>query len=46
LLERVGQVSTVLLPVFFRIAGLRVDLSTVDGDTPGGPGLILVVRPA
>lgn len=42
--ERVGQVSNVLLlPVFFIVAGLRVDLSHVDMSNLGDLGLILLV---
>ncbi len=40
-LERVC--STVLLPVFFMVAGLKVDLSSVDAVAYGELGLILLV---
>lgn len=44
LLERVGQVSSVLLlPVFFIVAGLRVDLSAVGATGLGELALILLV---
>ncbi len=43
-LERVGQVSSVLLlPVFFVVGGLNVDLSTMDARAFGELGLILLV---
>jgi len=44
LLDRVGGVSSVmLLPVFFVVAGLRVDLSTMDLTALGILGLIVLV---
>ena len=42
--ERLGQLSaTLLLPVFFLVAGLQVDLSGLDADGLGTLGLILLV---
>jgi Kef-type K+ transport system membrane component KefB len=44
ILERVGQVcSVLLLPVFFVVGGLNVDLSTMDASAFGQLGLILLV---
>lgn len=40
---RVEMVSWVLLPVYFAVAGLKVDLSTVDSSGLGELGLILLV---
>lgn len=42
--ERLGQMSgTLLLPVFFLVAGLKVDLSGLDAGGLGDLGLILLV---
>ncbi|WP_328723082.1 cation:proton antiporter [Streptomyces sp. NBC_00247] len=42
--ERLGQMSgTLLLPVFFLVAGLQVDLSDVDAAGIGDLGLIMLV---
>jgi Kef-type K+ transport system membrane component KefB len=42
--ERLGQMSnTLLLPVFFLVAGLQVDLSGLDASGLGDLGLILLV---
>ncbi|MER6347367.1 cation:proton antiporter domain-containing protein [Streptomyces sp. NPDC001595] len=42
--DRLGQLSgTLLLPVFFLVAGLQVDLSKVDGSGLGDLALILLV---
>ncbi|MEU2062369.1 cation:proton antiporter [Streptomyces sp. NPDC013455] len=42
--DRLGQMSsTLLLPVFFLVAGLRVDLSGLDASGLGDLGLILLV---
>ncbi|MBL1087403.1 cation:proton antiporter [Streptomyces actinomycinicus] len=42
--DRIGQLSgTLLLPVFFLVAGLQVDLSGLDADGLGTLGLILLV---
>ncbi|WP_251092301.1 cation:proton antiporter [Streptomyces sp. Caat 7-52] len=42
--ERLGQMSgTLLLPVFFLVAGLKVDLSGLDASGLGDLGLILLV---
>ncbi|MDT9685546.1 cation:proton antiporter [Streptomyces sp. TRM76323] len=42
--DRLGQMSgTLLLPVFFLVAGLRVDLSGLDAGGLGDLGLILLV---
>ncbi|MFD0319226.1 cation:proton antiporter domain-containing protein [Streptomyces flavalbus] len=42
--DRLGQMtSTLLLPVFFLVSGLQVDLSTLDGSALGALALILLV---
>ncbi|GGW43169.1 hypothetical protein GCM10010503_19680 [Streptomyces lucensis JCM 4490] len=42
--ERLGEMSgTLLLPVFFLVAGLKVDLSGIDASGLGDLGLILLV---
>jgi Kef-type K+ transport system membrane component KefB len=41
--DRFGTITWMLLPAYFTVAGLKVDLSTVDGDGLGELGLILLV---
>jgi Kef-type K+ transport system membrane component KefB len=41
--DRFGTIIWMLLPAYFTVAGLKVDLSTVDGDGLGELGLILLV---
>ncbi|MFJ2783098.1 cation:proton antiporter [Streptomyces sp. NPDC093249] len=40
---RFESITWMLLPAYFTVAGLKVDLSTVDGDAIGRLGLILLV---
>ncbi|AYG84934.1 Na(+)/H(+)-K(+) antiporter GerN [Streptomyces hundungensis] len=41
--DRFETITWMLLPAYFTVAGLKVDLSTVDGDGLGELGLILLV---
>lgn len=41
--DRFETITWMLLPAYFTVAGLKVDLSTVDGDGFGELGLILLV---
>ncbi|WP_435970273.1 cation:proton antiporter [Streptomyces sp. Qhu_M48] len=43
---RFESITWMLLPAYFTVAGLKVDLSTVDGDAFGRLGLILLVAVA
>ncbi|MER5963212.1 cation:proton antiporter [Streptomyces sp. NPDC002057] len=44
--DRFESITWMLLPAYFTVAGLKVDLSTVDGDAFGRLGLILLVAVA